>query len=197
MSVRAHWMGRQVLQQKHISLLKTKGITIDCRAINFIIPPKEYPMTTENHLAHIPTSEDRPAPYEGSCECRAVTFSVKGPLRNIVACHCNQCRKSSGHYSSFIRVDPANLHITDTGDLTWFQSTEIARKAFCKTCGSSLFWVLEGRTTWSVHSGAFDGDLPISLSKHIFTSEKGSYYDIKDGLPQAEYFDVQTSQQPD
>ena len=29
----------------------------------------------------------------GSCLCGAVTYEVHGPLRNVVARHCKQCRK--------------------------------------------------------------------------------------------------------
>ena len=34
----------------------------------------------------------------GSCECGAVVFELSGKLRDVVACHCGQCRKTSGHY---------------------------------------------------------------------------------------------------
>lgn len=35
-----------------------------------------------------------------SCQCRcgAVRYEVNGPLRNVIACHCEQCRRSSGHF---------------------------------------------------------------------------------------------------
>ena len=32
--------------------------------------------------------------------------------------------------------------------------------------------------------GALDGASGTHLAKHIFTAEKGDYYDIADGLPQ-------------
>ncbi|WP_442475962.1 GFA family protein [Roseovarius litorisediminis] len=34
----------------------------------------------------------------GSCQCGAVRYEVAGPLRQVVGCHCSQCRKTSGHY---------------------------------------------------------------------------------------------------
>ncbi|MCG6858134.1 MAG: GFA family protein, partial [Salaquimonas sp.] len=34
----------------------------------------------------------------GSCLCGAISFAVTGPMRPVVACHCNQCRKQSGHF---------------------------------------------------------------------------------------------------
>ncbi|MEQ9675765.1 MAG: GFA family protein, partial [Roseovarius indicus] len=32
--------------------------------------------------------------------------------------------------------------------------------------------------------GALDEPTGLTLEKHIFTADKGDYYDIKDGLPQ-------------
>ena len=135
--------------------------------------------------------------YHGSCECGSIQFTAQGPLRSVNTCHCTQCRKSSGHFGAFIRIETEKLDVTPSDDLTWFSSTDRAKKAFCKQCGSSLFWVLEGRDNWSVMAGAFDDDIPVTLEAHLFTSEKPTYYTLKDGLPQAEHFDIQTSQQPD
>ncbi len=43
--------------------------------------------------------------HTGSCLCGAVTYEVRGDLRPSVACHCSQCRKTSGHYWSATQVD--------------------------------------------------------------------------------------------
>lgn len=34
----------------------------------------------------------------GGCMCGAVRYAVHGPLRNVITCHCEQCRRSSGHF---------------------------------------------------------------------------------------------------
>ena len=36
----------------------------------------------------------------GGCLCGAVRYRVAGPLRDVVACHCAQCRRSSGHFAA-------------------------------------------------------------------------------------------------
>ena len=36
----------------------------------------------------------------GGCLCGAVRYRVAGPLRDVVACHCGQCRRSSGHHAA-------------------------------------------------------------------------------------------------
>ena len=121
----------------------------------------------------------------GSCLCRAVTFRLSGPLRPSVACHCLQCRKTSGHYVSATQVGPDQLEITNDTGLAWYQSSPEAKRGFCKNCGSSLFWAHEAdKGAVSVMSGTLDGQTGITTQKHIFVADKGDYYDIADGLPQ-------------
>ena len=37
-----------------------------------------------------------PARATGSCLCGGVSFTIEGPLRGVVVCHCGQCRKTTG-----------------------------------------------------------------------------------------------------
>ena len=120
--------------------------------------------------------------HAGACLCGAIRFTVAGPLPRPNACHCLQCRKQSGHVWASVDVDRSAL--TVTGTPTWFASSEKARRGFCGTCGSFLFWdPLAGDKT-AVAMGAFDPPTGTQLALHIFTSQKGDYYDIADGLPQ-------------
>lgn len=120
----------------------------------------------------------------GSCLCGSVTYRVEGDLRPSVACHCTQCRKTSGHYWSATQAPTENLHVTKDDGLTWFHSSDTARRGFCNRCGSSLFWQLDGEGATSIASGSLDGPTGIREEKHIFVADKGDYYDIGDGLPQ-------------
>lgn len=124
---------------------------------------------------------------QGSCLCGGVTYELSGVLRPSVACHCVQCRKTSGHYVSATQVGPEQLHITKGATLTWFQSTPEAQRGFCNTCGSSLFWKHQDDSgAVSVMSGTIDGATGLETTKHIFTAFKGDYYEIADDVPQRE-----------
>jgi hypothetical protein len=121
----------------------------------------------------------------GSCLCGGVTFALTGPLRNSVACHCVQCRKTSGHYVSATQVDAGNLTLTADDTLQWYRSSPEAERGFCNACGSSLFWrhqADDGAT--SVMSGTLDAPTGIITEKHIYVADKGDYYTLADGLPQ-------------
>lgn len=125
--------------------------------------------------------------HPGSCLCGGVRYTLTGPLRNSVACHCVQCRKTSGHYVSATQVGPDRFEITSAETLSWYASSPEAERGFCNRCGSSLFWrCVADRGAVSVMSGTLDGATGVQTEKHIFVADKGDYYDIADGVPQQE-----------
>ena len=122
----------------------------------------------------------------GGCLCSAVTYTVNGPLRPVVSCHCQQCRKTSGHYVAATSVARDEINII--GEVTWYQSSDTARLGFCAVCGSNLFWNGAGENL-SIFAGTLDGKTDLKTAGHIFVADKGDYYDITDGLPQSQKYD--------
>ena len=119
----------------------------------------------------------------GSCNCGAVTFSVKNVIR-ASACHCTQCRKQSGHHWASGLV--ADEDLETNGEVRWYASSDFAHRGFCPTCGSFLFWKMDSEPKISFSMGLIDGPSGIRLERHIFTADKGDYYDIADDVPQRE-----------
>lgn len=122
--------------------------------------------------------------HTGSCLCGAVTFTVNADLAPADACHCTQCRKTSGHYWASTDVKRDALDIAGAENITWYRSSEKVRRGFCSTCGSALFWDPIGHDTLGVAMGAFEKPTGTKLHVHIFVADKGDYYEIADGLPQ-------------
>ncbi len=120
----------------------------------------------------------------GGCLCQAVRYEVHGPLRGVIACHCMQCRRTSGHYVAATATRPENLIITEGRGLRWYQPPGLYKRGFCKHCGSSLFFEPESGGRISIAAGTFDNSLGIKLAAHIFVEEAGDYYDISDDAVQ-------------
>ena len=125
--------------------------------------------------------------HKGSCLCGAVAFEVAGDLPAPDACHCSQCRKSSGHY--FVSTDVPRSAVTIHGgeNVTWYRSSEKVRRGFCKTCGSSLFWDPLEKDWTGIAMGAFDPPTDTKIRIHIHVASKSDYYDIADDLPKNEH----------
>ncbi|WP_296820763.1 GFA family protein [Brevundimonas sp.] len=122
--------------------------------------------------------------HRGSCLCGAVGFEVEGDLPGPDACHCSQCRRWSGHVWASTDVPRERFRLTGEDQVRWFQSSEKVRRGFCAICGSVLFWDVPGRSRIAVAMGAFESPTGTRLEKHIFTADKGDYYEIAGDAPQ-------------
>ncbi len=120
----------------------------------------------------------------GSCLCGAVTVRLAGDLASPNACHCGQCRKWTGHHLASMEVAKAALTVDGADRVTWFRSSEGARRGFCSVCGSTLFWEAIASDRIDVAMGAIDGATGTHLARHIYVADKGDYYAIADGVPQ-------------
>lgn len=112
----------------------------------------------------------------GSCLCGGVRFVAEGPLRDVWACHCGQCRRTSGHYWAATSVPLERLRLISDDTLAWFHSSAIARRGFCRRCGASLFRKPVGEELVAVAAGALDGPTGLQTVRHIHTEDAGDYY---------------------
>ena len=68
---------------------------------------------------------------KGGCLCGAVRFETNAPLRDVLYCHCGQCRKQTGLYYAATGVPWSHLNVTDAGALRWFAASSFAKRGFC------------------------------------------------------------------
>ncbi len=119
----------------------------------------------------------------GRCECGAVRFEVTDARDTITFCHCGQCRRTSGHYWASTRAETADVVFSKEAGLTWYQSSDHARRGFCKLCGSSLFYQPNGADHLGIAAGCLDLPTGMTPGKHIFTADAGDYYTIPADAP--------------
>lgn len=120
----------------------------------------------------------------GGCLCGSVRYEVKGPLRNVVNCHCSICQRLTGSFGAHTKARKLNIRVTKDTGLAWYKSSEIARRGFCRDCGSSLFWEPFDLDATGILAGSVDGPTGLSSIGHIFVGEKCDFYEITDKLPQ-------------
>lgn len=65
-----------------------------------------------------------------------------------------------------------------SGEPKWYYVSEHSRHGFCPECGSQMFWRNDSNDYMSITGGSMDGACALTNKGHIFTAEKGSYYDI-------------------
>jgi hypothetical protein len=125
-------------------------------------------------------------PHTGQCLCGGVKYVVTGPLRGVIACHCAQCRRTSGHYAAMTSTASANIEFTASDSLVWYRSSATAERGFCNICGGNLFWRQFAGATTSITAGTLDIPTGIALEQHIFVADKSDYYTLNDDLPQTD-----------
>jgi hypothetical protein len=123
----------------------------------------------------------------GRCLCGAVQYEVRGPLRDVLLCHCVECRRWSGHAFAATDVRREQLELLEGRGLRWVVSPESdsrARRGFCGECGSSLFWDAPARDTVSIAAGTLDEPTGLQMLAHVYVTQVGDYYELPDdGLP--------------
>ena len=122
----------------------------------------------------------------GGCLCGAVRYEVTGPLRDVVNCHCSMCQKLHGSHGPHSKARKVNIRITNDTGLAWYKTSEVARRGFCKICGSSLFWEPFELDATGIIAGSLDQPTRLKTMGHIFVAEKSDFYQIHDDLPQFE-----------
>ncbi len=119
----------------------------------------------------------------GHCLCGSVSYEVRGPLRDVLICHCEECRRWHGHFAAFTSASRKDLVVGNDASLRWVdspQSDANARRGFCADCGSSMFWDAPRRETISIAAGTLDQPTGLRTAGHWFVSQAADYYELPD-----------------
>jgi hypothetical protein len=115
----------------------------------------------------------------GGCACEGVRYEVRGPLRDVITCHCMQCRRTSGHFVAATACRRGAFSLPKSATLKWFVAVPGFRRGFCSECGSSLFFEEVGGERVSIAAGTLDEPQGLKIVAHIYVAEAGDYYEIE------------------
>ena len=127
----------------------------------------------------------RPPSSTGGCLCGAVRYTARGPLRDVVNCHCGRCRRTHGHVAAYTEVAAADLALLEDRGLNWYVADERER-GFCRECGASVFWRRANGDRTSIAAGTLDEPTGLRTMAQIHVASKGDYYEIADDVPRHE-----------
>jgi hypothetical protein len=112
-----------------------------------------------------------------------VEYEVQGPLRDVVSCYCDQCRKSSGNFVSATAALESRLNLLRGDSLTWY-GNRLAKRGFCRECGSSLFWLPRpGDGLIRIMAGTLQRDTGLRLAAHIFVNQRSDFQELAGDTP--------------
>ncbi|HEY6482992.1 MAG TPA: GFA family protein [Steroidobacteraceae bacterium] len=127
--------------------------------------------------------------HTGRCLCGGVRYRVRGTLREVITCHCTQCRQTSGHYVAASGAPTNTIELLCSDTLTWYASSATAERGFCRRCGGNLFWrPLANERAWtSIMAGTLDPPTGLSVSQRIYVADKSDYYRLEDDIPHIDH----------
>ena len=111
----------------------------------------------------------------GRCLCGAVSFTAKAANHDIGACHCSMCRSwTSGPFLALALDGPLNLQGAE--NIGVYKSSNWAERAFCRLCGTSLYWRPSGTDQYAISAGTLDDQSRLVLTSDVFIDEKPAYH---------------------
>jgi hypothetical protein len=120
---------------------------------------------------------------KGSCLCGAVAYSTVGEIASASHCYCRMCQKQHGAAAgSYANVARDGLTIErGQGLVTEYASSEHGRRAFCKVCGSTLFWRSEeSPDRIAVALGTLDSPFAEAVDIELHIESKPPWLPVKD-----------------
>jgi hypothetical protein len=106
---------------------------------------------------------------------RNISYAFDVEPRALVACHCSLCRKATGSAFGTFALVPKDHFVWTKGEerIASFQSSDTARRLFCRECGATLGSLSERRPTFMhVAAGTLDRAPAMRLAMHAYIASK-------------------------
>lgn len=108
--------------------------------------------------------------------CGAVRIAGWAKEPKVAACHCEMCRRwSSGPY---FEVSCENVIFEGKDNIAKIRSSGWAERAFCKLCGSNLYYHLIGSSEFQISAGLLDDQSDLRLALQVFVDKKPPFYTL-------------------
>jgi hypothetical protein len=133
-------------------------------------------ISTRSHLkVDIPMADAR-------CSCGALTLTLPGPSKLVLACHCLDCQRRTGApfgVGAFYPVDAVVISGAQKEFIRDAASGGEVRNYFCPNCGSTLYWRADNLPSLiGVAVGALaDPNYPAPV-RSVFEQSKHSWVQI-------------------
>jgi len=110
----------------------------------------------------------------GKCLCGAVSVTAETVETHFHACHCSMCRRWAG---GPVFVAPGEgVSFGGEENVAVYDSSKVAERGFCKSCGSNLFYRLKETGQYYLSVGIFDDPSSFVLKGEIYIDHKPDGY---------------------
>jgi len=111
----------------------------------------------------------------GHCLCGAVQVSAVLANHEAGTCHCKMCQRWAAGPVVVIACTPETV-FEGQDAIAVYPSSAWAERAFCKHCGSPLFYRMKNDSSYYLSVGLLDDTEGLTLVNEIFIDRKPSFY---------------------
>lgn len=123
---------------------------------------------------------------KASCLCGYVVLELDEPFSDVTHCHCRSCRKFHGAaFATYVTLpNPQCRVVAGPQMISSFQSSPGVQRAFCRHCGSPLWYQSERFAgTRDIPAAILDEPLSLAPSAHVHSREQVSWLRGAEDLP--------------
>jgi hypothetical protein len=127
----------------------------------------------------------------GGCACGRVRFTATIHDDDAYLCHCRMCQRATGSVSiAFKSMREADVEWAAEPD--WYQSSPIARRPYCRECGTSLgFAFIDSSGNMDLTVASFDDPSRFKPTHHFGAESIHRAWLNTEGLPETRTGDHQ------
>jgi len=132
-----------------------------------------------------------PEQMSGGCACGRIRYSASVAPDEAYLCHCRMCQRATGSVSiAFVNTRLDGLKWDHEPD--WYDSSPIARRPYCRECGTSLgFAFKEGSDKMDLTVASFDDPSSFRPRHHFGAESIHRAWLNTEGLPEIRTGDYQ------
>jgi hypothetical protein len=119
----------------------------------------------------------------GGCQCGRVRYTASLDTFDAYLCHCRMCQRATGGVSiAFVNLRK-DQRVWES-EPNWYASSPIARRPFCRECGTPLGFEYPDADRCDLTVGSFDDPSPFKPTSHFGTEARHEAWLDTRGLPE-------------
>ena len=119
----------------------------------------------------------------GGCACGRVRYRARVDSDEAYLCHCRMCQRATGSVSiAFKNLKKAG--VTWESEPDWYRSSPIARRPYCRECGTSLGFAFPDSEHMDLTVASFDDPSGFRPVHHFGAESMHRAWIDTDGLPE-------------
>jgi hypothetical protein len=119
----------------------------------------------------------------GGCQCGRIRFTAMLENFDAYLCHCRMCQRATGGVAAAFVNMRKDQRVWES-EPDWYHSSAIARRPFCRECGTPLGFEYPDAARCDLTVGSFDDPSQFVPTSHFGTEARHEAWLDTRGLPE-------------